>query len=244
MRCLVLIFACLIFAGCKTQLYSGLAEKEANAVMAALLDASVGAEKRSGAEGTYAVFVEEADFARAMGILDSLALPGRRYDDLGTVFGKMAMFSTPTEEKARYLYAVQEELAQTIAAIDGVLVARVHLVLPDQDALGRESQKPSAAVFVKHVDDARHDAAAYQRDIRRLVAAAVPNMDEEKIVVTFSPAATRDIAPRPPQWRNVLGLRVAEESAPRLWAVLGVAAAACLALLALALFFALRKNRQ
>lgn len=239
---LAAILLCLALAGCKTQLYSDLPEKEANAVLAALLDASIDAEKRPGAEGTYAIYVESSAFANAMAVLDAQALPGKRYDDLGTVFGKMAMFSTPTEEKARYLYALQEELSQTVAAIDGVLMARVHLVLPDQDLLGRVSQKPSAAVFVKHIDDIRHDPVAYQRDIRKLVAAGVPNMAEENIVVTFSPAAARTTTQATTQLRNVFGIRVTEDSLPRLRLVLGVSAALCLLLLFATLFFALRKS--
>lgn len=240
----LLLLACLVLSGCQTQLYSGLQEKEANAVLAALLDASIEAEKKPSEEGTYAIFVDKAEFARAMAVLEAQALPGRHYDDLGTVFGKMAMFSTPTEEKARYLYAIQEELSQTIAAIDGVLMARVHLVLPEQDILGRDSQKPSAAVLVKHVDDIRHDPVAYQREIRRLVAASVSNMEEEQIVVTFSPAAPREVAPRSAQWRSVFGIRVPEESARALWVVLAAAAVLCLALLGAALFFALRLRRR
>lgn len=242
--CLLLLLICFVVSGCTTQLYTGLPEKEANAVLAALLDASIEAEKRPGAEGTFSVFVDKKEFGRAMAILDSQALPGKKYDDLGTVFGKMAMFSTPMEEKARYLYALQEELSQTVASFEGVLRARVHLVLPDQDLFGRESQKPSAAVLVKYVDDPGHDPAAYQRDVRRLVAASVPNMEEENIVVTFSPASQRDMLPQAVQWRSVLGMRVAEESERLLWMVLGGAGFLCMVFLSAALYFALRKGKE
>lgn len=242
---LALAALCLVAAGCKTQLYGSLQEKEANAVLAALLGASIPAEKRPGAEGTYTIFVEETEFARAMNLLDSLALPGKHYDDLGTVFGKVAMFSTPMEEKARYLYALQEELAQTVAKIEGVLAARVHLVLAEQDQMGRELQKPSAAVFVKHVDDPRLDPAAYQRDIRRLVAASVPNLEEERIVVSFFPAPPRDDAAYAVQpMRTILGFRVAEESVNRVWLTFGAAAALCLGLVGLTAVLFLRRKKK
>ena len=242
----VILGVCLVMAplvaGCRTQLFGSLSESEANAVLAALLDASLSAEKRSAEEGLYAVFVEESDFAAAVRLLDSLALPGRNFDSLGTVFGKGAMFSTPMEEKARYLYAMQEELARTVSEIDGVLTARVHLVMPERDQLGQELNSSSAAVFVKHVDDERHDPAAHRLEIRRLVAASVPGLAEETIVVNFFPVPplSRPEA-RPPPWREALGLRVAPESEARLWWSAGGAAALAVGLLALSIF-ALRRG--
>lgn len=212
--CLALAACLCLLAGCQTQLYGDLSEAEANAVMAALLEASISAEKRAGAEGAYGVFVDKEDFARAMLVLEAKALPAKRYADLGTVFGKETMFTTPTEEKARLLHAMQEEIARTLSSIDGVLEARVHLVLAEQDQLGRTLQTPSAAVFIKHVDDERHDPLTHRNDIRRLVAASVPNLDEERIVVTFF--AVRPLSPsqvRPPAFREVLGLRLAPDSA-------------------------------
>jgi type III secretion protein J len=233
---------CLILTGCETQLYGNLSEAEANAVIAALLDSSVPAAKRPGEEGVYTVFVDEADFARAMAILDSAALPQKRYSDLGNVFGGEAMFSTPMEEKARYLHAMQEELSNTVSKIDGVLTARVHLVLPEQDQLGRELYSPSAAVMVRHVDDERHDPVGHDADIKRLVAASVPNLAADRIVVTFFPVAPQGRA-APPPFRNVLGMRVAGESAPRLWAVLGGMGALCLAC-ACAAVYALTRGKK
>lgn len=235
---------CLFLAGCQTQLYGNLPEREANAVLAALTNAAIVAEKRPGAEGTYAVFVDEADFGRAVGILDALALPGRKYDDLGTVFGKGAMFSTPMEEKARYLYAMQEELSQTVASIDGVLAARVHLVLPEQDQMGKEIQMPSAAVFVKHIDDERHDPLYQQREIRRLVAASVPSLSEERIVVTFFPVQPVREAPYRERIKTILGMRISEQSERQFWWIFGGAAGGCVLLGGLALAGWLRRGRK
>lgn len=233
---------CLLLAGCQTQLFGSLSESEANAVLAALKSASIDAEKKPAEEGAFAVFVDKDDFARAVRILEDLSLPQKKYDDLGKVFGKDAMFSTPMEEKARYLYAMQEELAHTVASIDGVLEARVHLVLPEQDQLGRELQTPSAAVFVKHVDDARHDPITHQVEIRKLVAAAVPSLVEDRIVVTFFPMPAKTEQSGPPPLQNVLGVRVAAESAMRLRWMLGIAAALCVILALTTAVFAFRRR--
>lgn len=180
---------CLCLTGCKTELYTNLREDEANIVLAALLDEGLSAEKAAGEENLFSVMVEKSQFARAMAVLDQKGLPPKRHETLGTVFGKDAMFSTPMEEKARYLYAMQEELSHTLSEIDGVLSARVHLVLPEKDQMGKDLHVPSAAVFVKHVDDTRRDPASHRNEIRRLIAAAVPELAEDRIVVSFFPTA-------------------------------------------------------
>jgi type III secretion protein J len=233
----------LLLAGCQTQLFGNLSESEANAVLAALLDASLSAEKRLGEENTFAVFVEADEFAQAVRVVEDQALPGRRYDDMGNVFGKEAMFSTPLEEKARYLYAMQEELAHTVGTIDGVLQARVHLVLQEKDQLGRDVQTPSAAVFVKYLDDERHDATTQRREIRRLVAAAIANLDEERIVVSFFPSPIRRLPPVALSWRSILGVRVEEDSLTRLGVFLGCLLLLVLVLLGLLVRSHSRKNR-
>ncbi len=190
---LLAALACALLAGCQKQLYGSLSEEEANAVLAALLEASIPAEKQEGDESTFIITVEESEFANAVRILAERSLPGARFDNLGTVFGKNAMFSTPMEEKARYLYAMQEELSSTISKIDGVLLARVHLVMPEIDQMGRELNSPSAAVFVKHLDDERHDPDLHLRQIRDLVAASVPKLDRDAIVVSFFPAVPENM---------------------------------------------------
>jgi type III secretion protein J len=237
------LLICLSLTGCQTQLYGSLSETEANEVLAALLDASLQAEKRPGEEGTYSIFVEETHFAQAVRLLAAGAVPRQRFDDLGKVFGGDAMFSTPMEEKAKYLHAMQEELSHTVSGIDGVLSARVHLVLPEQDQLGRELQTPSAAVMIRYVDDERHDAAFQRIEIRRLVAASIPNLSEDRIVVSFFPVPPLDRTAIEPEMREALGLRLAGDSVERFWLMLGGAGALSLLLIVL-LVFALRRKAK
>lgn len=217
---LLALLACLaLLSGCQAQLFDNLREDEANAVIAALQEDSIPASKAPGTEGTFRVMIDENDFARAMRVLTAAGLPGRRFDDLGRIFGKESMFSTPMEEKARYLYAMQEELAHTISTIDGVLAARVHLVLPEQDQLGREMQKPSAAVMIKYADNGLVDTEANRPEIRRIIAASVPNIDEERIVIGFFPSIQEPARPpaRSARQISLLGLKLSADPAGDLW---------------------------
>lgn len=224
---------CLVLAGCKTQLYGNLREDEANLVLAALLDAGIAAEKVAGEENLYGITVDDSVFAQAMAVLDQRGLPPARHETLGTVFGKDAMFSTPMEERARYLFAMQEELSRTISEIDGVLTSRVHLVLPEKDQMGQDLHVPSAAVFVKHVDDPRHDPAPHRLEIRRLVAAAVPDLAEDRIVVSFFPARQERPAAAFPRRNGGLADQLRSLPPLAFYAIFGLAALLAAAIVAL-----------
>ena len=64
----IAICAALLLAGCEkeTTLHAGLAERQANLVMAALIDAGIGCHKSPGEEGTWDVTVVESRFADAV----------------------------------------------------------------------------------------------------------------------------------------------------------------------------------
>lgn len=101
------------------------------------------------------------------------------------------MISTPLEERARYIYALSQELETTLSNIDGVIVARVHVVLPERVAPGEPVQPASASVFIKH--DPRLDPDSIRARVRRMVASSLPGMatavdNSQKLTVVFVPA--------------------------------------------------------
>jgi type III secretion protein J len=49
---------------------------------------------------------------------------------MGKVFKREGFVSSPLEERARLVHAMSQEIANTINNIDGVVTARVHLVVP------------------------------------------------------------------------------------------------------------------
>ena len=67
-----LIAVMLLLAGCgkEVTLHSGLEERQANLVMAALLDAGIPCHKEPGEEGTWNVLVVEQKFAEAVNLLE------------------------------------------------------------------------------------------------------------------------------------------------------------------------------
>lgn len=145
------LLLCLLLTGCneRTVLHSHLSEQDANEVIAELANKNVEASKQVDKDGL-TVLVEPADMNSAVQVLEAAGLPRRSRSSLGEIFRKEGVISTPMEERARYIYALSQELESTLSQIDGVVLARVHVVLPERVAPGEPVQPASASVFIKH----------------------------------------------------------------------------------------------
>jgi len=177
--------AAMLLAGCdrETTLYSGLQEQQANLVIAALLDSGISCHKSPGDEGTWDVSVIESRFADAVNILGKAGLPKRDYQGVGEVFKKTGMISSPSEERIRFMDALAQDISRTIAGIDGVIDARVHVVLPENDPFARNSLPSSAAVAIRSRWDA--DLTDIVPSVKGLVKNAIEGLQYEKIMVTI-----------------------------------------------------------
>ncbi|PMV26806.1 MULTISPECIES: type III secretion system inner membrane ring lipoprotein SctJ [unclassified Pseudomonas] len=182
-----------LLGGCsdRVELHRQLSEQEANEVVAELADKHIRATKFPAKDGVV-ITVNTADIGRAVRTLEAVGLPRVARTTLGDTFRKEGVISTPLEERARYIYALSQELEATLSNIDGVIVARVHVVLPERIAPGEPVQPASASVFIKH--DPRLDPDNIRARIRRLVASSIPGMSTavdnlQKLSVIFVPAA-------------------------------------------------------
>lgn len=182
----------MILGGCgeSVELYRQLSEQEANEVIAELADKQIRAQKIPAKDGVV-VRVRANDISRAVRTLEAVGLPKVARSTLGDIFRKEGVISTPLEERARYIYALSQELEATLSNIDGVIVARVHVVLPERVAPGEPVQPASASVFIKH--DPRLDPDNIQPRVRRMVASSIPGMasaieNTQKLTVVFVPA--------------------------------------------------------
>lgn len=230
-RMAAMICLILILGACKTELYTGLTEREANEMVAALVGAGIPAAK-AGSGTAITVSVDDARFADAMAILDSRGLPARQYDSMGDVFKKEGLVSSPTEERARLVYALSQELSRTIAEIDGVLSARIHVVLPESDMLGRDIKPSSASVFLRYAPGS--DVTDYSAQIKLLVANSIEGLLYDNITVVMVPAAAPAATPETPAMTAILGVWLHPASTARFWTILGAMAVLALTGFALA----------
>jgi len=182
---MALLGSCLVLAACsgRVDLMGAIPEDEANEVLAALIKAQIPTEKVPGKEGMVGVRVGSNDVGRALEVLRDNGLPRERFAGMGQVFKKEGLISSPLEERARYIYALSQELSNTLSKIDGVLAARVHVVLPERSTAGETGVPATAAVFIKHQDG--YNLEIIQPQIRRLVTNSIPSLTADRVSVVF-----------------------------------------------------------
>ncbi|WP_448217975.1 type III secretion system inner membrane ring lipoprotein SctJ [Endozoicomonas sp. 2B-B] len=180
---------CLSFllAGCKVELYSGLSEKEGNDMLAILLDGSIPAEKLINKEKMVTLMVPSDEVSRSIKLLRGYGYPKEKYSSIGDIFPKDGLISSPTEERARYTYSMSQELSSTLSMIDGVITARVHVVLPqEQDSLSDVNYPSSASVFIKYTPEL--ELAGFIPKVKTLVSNSIEGLSLDKITVSLFPA--------------------------------------------------------
>jgi type III secretion protein J len=218
-----------------------LQDADANEIVALLRHSGIEAKKITAKEGV-TLTVRETDVSRATDIMRAAGLPKRSLTNLGTVFKKEGMISTPLEERVRYIHALSEELEFTLQQFDHVVSARVHVVLPERIAPGEPIQPSSAAVFIKYT--APFDEDTNISRITNLVASSIPGLSgvdgRSKVSVVLAPAGA---APKSVEWESVGPFVVQSDSVSGLTWTLTLLALTSLAGLVAAFWLALTSTK-
>ncbi|MEA3119708.1 MAG: type secretion protein [Paraburkholderia sp.] len=159
----------------------------ANEMEAVLRQRAIGVERRQVKEGVV-LSVADADFARAMSALREAGLPRQPRPRLGDTLGKKGAISTPLEERARYVHALEREIESTVLDIDGVVAARARVVPQQRVAAGAPLTPASASLLIKHRRDI--DLSALLPGIVQLVKNGVPGLaaeDDSRVAVVLVP---------------------------------------------------------
>lgn len=184
----VILIVCLasVITACKeSPLYTALKEQQANEVEASLLVAGIDANKHPAEDGElWSVSVPKKQVPRAMAVLKEQGLPRASNITMGDVFKKEGFVSSPLEERARYLYALSQELSSTLMEIDGVVSSRVHVALPEKTLL--DDKKQSASVSVVIIQEKGVDLSMFETDIKAIVTDGVEGLDDvNRVTVKF-----------------------------------------------------------
>lgn len=158
-------------------LYGKLDEAEASKVIAALDDAKIPYQARSG--GSIFVPTEKVHQLRMQ--LAGKGIP--RGEGVGfEIFDKQNFGISDFVQRANYTRAIQGELARTIGQLDQVDSARVMIVLPENRLLLDNQKKPTASVFVRVKGNGQLPVSAVN-SIRFLVANSVEGLQANNVSI-------------------------------------------------------------
>jgi type III secretion protein J len=185
---IAVVMCTAVVSACKVDLYTELDQRQANEMVALLAHHGIAADRTIGKGDLVSVAVDETRFAEAITILDDNGLPKQKFASLGEVFKKDGLVSSPVQERAQMIYALSQELSRTISDIDGVVSARVHLVLPENDPLRQQLVPSSASVFIRHKPDMQLTGLVPQ--VKQLVANGISGLSYDKVSVILRPVET------------------------------------------------------
>jgi type III secretion protein J len=205
-RCLGLISLLLLTACLKQELQTGLTEAEAQEIIVVLKDHGLEATRQMASSGdqsppTWTVSVKggSQNLFLAWKILQESGLPREKATGLKDVFSNSSLIPTASEEKARLIVGLSGEIRQTLQSLNGVVDARVHVVLPDNSPLLEKSEwKPAtASVLVKYQGN---QLPLQPEEVKNLVANGVEGLQASNVAVVFKKVEATPPAPRDLGW--------------------------------------------
>jgi type III secretion protein J len=201
----IVAFLALTQTAClKSELGTGLTEAEAQEIIVLLKRHGLNGQRSFVAKGkdsgSWTVHVSGGNhnLVVAWRILQENGLPRQRVKGLDDVFSASGLIPTASEEKAKLLVGLTGEITRTLKSIEGVVDARVHVVLPDNSPLLDRSQwsATTASVLLKHKGN---QPPVSEADVKSLVAKGVQGLAPEQVAVVYktvaeTPESRRDVS--------------------------------------------------
>lgn len=216
--CLLLL---ALLMGCTRELHHDLSEQDANEILV-LLDANgVQADKvrEPSREGRWMVEVTSEQRSESLRLLQAAGLPRRDAGDADPLAERSSLIPMAGEERLRMTASTTRRLESSLMAVDGVVDARVHLVLPDAPRLVRRTDaQPRASVLVKIRPT--HRGVLDEERVRTLVSGGVEGLSPQDVraVIVEEALPTVQAADALP-WSDIGPFRVATASrTPLQWA--------------------------
>lgn len=162
----------------KALLFAGVDMREAAEITQRLEQADIPFELRG--DGS-SIFVARSRVLEARMMLSAEGLPSRGSVGYEIFDEPDALGQTQFQQNINRLRALEGELARTIASLDGIASARVHLVLPERQLFARETEQPSASIVLQLRRDEL--TVGQVRAIRNLVASATPGLSSNRVTI-------------------------------------------------------------
>lgn len=213
-----IVLLALLVSGCQVELYSKLEEQEGNEMLALLLSHDISSSKKTEKDSMISLYVQRNHISEAVELLRKNGYPKNKFSTIGDVFSKDKLISTPFEDRTRYVYGLSQEIAETLSQVDGVMTARVHVVLPDEK--DTKNEQASAAVFIKH--NPNYDFDAYIPQIKSIVSSGIAGLPYNAVTVALFPAQQEDVVRLDKQngTKSIFSIEVAPGSIERFYLLL------------------------
>lgn len=188
----LLAFLVIMLSSCMSELHHDLSENEANEMIHLLQTDGITAVKsidQDAENRKWMVRVRRSQLDLATECLIRSGVPRVDHPTFDDMFTDSGLIPTSMQENARFVNALAGEISATLQRIDGVIEARVLLVVPDlnpqyHDLYSNQATRPSASVLLK--TDVANIPSITDSDICRLVAASVQNLEPERVIVVRS----------------------------------------------------------
>ena len=181
-RCLFLLLL-LGATACRERIQHGLDERQANELQTVLVGRGLDARKvpESGKKPTWAIEVADEQAPNAVRVLAELGLPRPVAETGCDVFGGGGLVRTPVEEQVCRVRVLERGIEKTLQTMDGVLVARVHLVVPPPPRPG-QTPVPSKASAMLRVEPGHAAKLRPSHDaLRALIAGGVEGLSADSV---------------------------------------------------------------
>ena len=160
-------------------LYGDLSEMDASQVINQLKQSNTPYKYDAGS-GVISVAADDIHEVRIR--MASSGLPNSSDRGLATLYDDQSIGTSAFIEGARYNQAVAEELQRSIASLDLVTAARVHLAIPQKSAFIRNRSEANASVVVS-LSRGRSLSESQIAGIVYLVASSVSDLDPENVTL-------------------------------------------------------------
>ena len=184
---LLLIAMVALLSACQMELYNGLSESDVNDMLSIMLSNGISAEKiKEKKTKTYTLSIDDSKVPDAVSLLREHGYPREKVSSIKDLFKKEGLVSSPMEERVRYIYALSQSVQETLTKIDGVIVARVHVVMPQNSPYTENVSPSSASVFIKYHPSS--NLSDIKSEIKMIVEKSIEGLSYDKVSVVMLPA--------------------------------------------------------
>lgn len=190
-RCLPLLL--LLATACRERIQHGLDERQANELQTVLVERGLDARKvpEPGKKPTWSIEVEEEQASDAVRILAELGLPRPQAEAGCDVFGGGGLIRSPVEEQLCRVQVLERGLEKTLQGVEGVLIARVHLMVPPPPRPGQTAMPAKASAMLRTAPGQAARIRQSQEQLKALIAGGVEGLSPEAVSLLVDEAVTR-----------------------------------------------------